>query len=131
MKTDYYHALGGKCYARGLMFYALFTLPALIFPPMYLISICLALLSSVIPAAIFVLCLPLLPTDNTSIAQMQFRTLVFGLVITFISTVIATVFITEGEAMIEAYLEFFLFPLAALLSAGLSIWSYRHQLVYK
>lgn len=119
--------LGILCWLRGLMIYALITLPALFFLPMYLISIGLSIAGSILPGLAFAYIIQKLRNQLKSASLLIF--MMIALLCTLISTWIATLIISSGHRALESYFEFLLFPIAACISCVLSIFSYRASLL--
>lgn len=120
---------------RGLLFYALFTLPSLFIPEMYFISFALGAVGGLIASiALILYVLSIIPKmkyeDDRSVLT---QTIIFGLIFTFLSTIAVSIYITQQSPFSArfwySYGTFILFPIAGLCAALTSIWSNRYRIM--
>lgn len=115
------------CWLRGMVFYLLFTLPALFIPLMYAISAVLAAMGSGIPLLMLFLLLAYYKhkDQHADTGNIRITVLLFTCIATLLGTFCAAYLITEGRNLVTTYLDFILFPIAAIIAAAVAIWSYR------
>lgn len=114
---------------RSLLTYALFTLPSLFFPIMYIISMGHAIIWSVLALVLFMLALWVIGLLHTTVAIKYLLLLISTVVIVFVCTLGAAWQFSGGHEVWDNYLEFVLFPIAGMLAAVLVVLVRRQTLI--
>jgi hypothetical protein len=106
---------------RGLLIYALITLPALSFPAMYVVSLWLAAIWSLPALLLFGLLLAGLQYAHLPAHRLMLHLLPATAFLITLCTWGAAWQFTDGTAVWKTYLEFLLFPLVGILSGVLAV----------
>jgi len=114
---------------RGLLTYALLTMPAMFFFPMYIISILLAGLWSLPGLILFASLLWFLHHANPEKCRIIPIILSGTIFITAACTWGAAWLYTSGIDILHEYLKFLLFPLVGIISAVLAVMVRKQPLV--
>lgn len=117
-----------QVWLRAMGIYALLTLPAMAFAPVYLISIILALGWSVPGAIVFALVLRGLSIHLPTAGHSGWRLLAAALLATGCA-LLAVWHVSRGDSYWQWLYDWALFPLAAVLSAILGVLSSKRLLL--
>ncbi|HSC54024.1 MAG TPA: hypothetical protein VLC98_10400 [Phnomibacter sp.] len=113
---------------RSVVCYAIITLPALFFPLMYGLSLMYAILWSMPAVLLFMLALWLCKMAELPLALRYWLLQFMALVIVFAATYGAAWHYSGGKEVMKDYIDFFLFPLAAMVATMLVLLVRRKQM---